>query len=451
MRKVVFTRRPAGHVMAIVVLAAAHLTACMSRSGFEGPPLDLETGPCRGAETCGNDSDDDCDGLIDEGCATTCGSLFDLDDHFDDPLRGPAWQAEVTNAVVTESGGVLDLMPSTADGVASYVSTEALGLAGAQVTIEVVEMVDTTTSAWFMLTIVRHGVGYLNLRQAQGELLVEQGTFAGDYTAVTSVPYDPEAHRWWRFVFDARLGAAEVSRDGVVWSKLATFALTFPVDLVHVGLVADADGAASAGHARIDNVNGPGSGALSGCPIDALADDFDDGLVGALWDRSFTSGGATIAEAAGDLILSPAPSVTGAAGLYASNNYDLRDRSITARVTQVLAPSPSTESVLRLVSGGNEAFFLVRNNRLIALVAQNGSNVLADIAYNASQHRCWRFRESGGTLSWETAGGACTSFTSLASMAVSFDLSSVSVIVFAQSFAGVATPGAMHVDSLTIP
>ncbi|MEZ0315187.1 MAG: hypothetical protein ACAI38_25730 [Myxococcota bacterium] len=423
----------------------------MSRSGFESTSLALEADPCLAGETCGNGTDDDCDGLVDEGCGTACGSLTSLNDDFDDPVRGPGWAPQATSAVITETGGVLNLMPTGGNGSAGYVSAEALAVAGGQVTFEVVEMVDTTTTAFFMLSLIRYGVGYLNLRQSQGSLVVEQGTFAGDYTALTSVPYDADAHRWWRLVFDAQNGAAEVSADGATWNQLATFSLTFPADLAHIALVADGGEAPSPGQARVDNFNGPGAGALSNCPIDGLGDDFNDGVIGPLWDRSFTSGGSTLAELAGDIVLSPAPMVAGGAGLYSSNSYDLRNRSLTARVTQVLAPSTSTESVLRVLSGTNEAFFLVRNNRLIALVAQNGSNVLADIPYNASQHRCWRFRESGGTLSWETAGGACDTFSTVASMAVGFDLSSVAVIVFAQSFAGIAAPGNMHVDSLTIP
>jgi len=389
--------------------------------------------------------------LLDEGCISGCGALTSLRDDFDDATPGSGWEVRTTGATATEADGVLTLRPTAANGSATYYSSEVLAIAGGVVTLQVVEMVDTASSARFMLTLVRNGAGYLNLRQTQGALIVEQGTFAGDYIALATLPYDPEAHRWWRFVFDTSQGAAEVSPDGLTWTQLAVFSLTFPADVVHVGLVAEAADAVSPGQARVADFNGAGSGALSNCPIDALADDFDDGVIGPLWDRSFTSGGAILVESAGDVVLTPAAGLTGGAGLFSSNRYDLRGRSITARVTQVLAPSTSTDSVLRVTSGASEAFFLVRNNRLVALVAQNGSNVLADVAYSAAQHRCWRFRESGGTLFWETAGGTCTTFATLASTPAGFDLGSVAVVIFAQALAGVPNPGSMHVESLTIP
>ena len=452
MRKVVFTRSPANQVAAIALGACLLLAGCMSRSGFESLGRVLDADPCLAAEEiCGNRADDDCDGLVDEGCATACGSLAGFRDDFDDPARGLGWEPRAAGGIATEADGFLTLQAPAGSGEVSYFSSEALALQGGRVSVEILGMVDTSTSASFLLSVVRNGVGYVNLRQTQGVLTVEQGTLAGDYTAIASLPYEPGPHRWWRLTFDDENGAAEVSADGVAWTSLATFSLPFPADLVHVGLIARGSEAPSAGQARVDNFNGSGAGGLSNCPIDGLADDFDDGVIGPLWDRSFTSGGAVLTEVAGDVVLTPAPGVAGAAGLYSSNRYDLRERSITARVTQVLAPSTSTESVLRLISGANEAFFLVRNNRLIALVAQNGSNVLTDVPYSASLHRCWRFRESAGTLTWETAGGTCTAFSTLASMAITFDTSSVSVILFAQSFAGVAAPGSMHVDSLTVP
>ncbi len=44
-------------------------------------------------EVC-NGVDDDCDGVVDEGCNTNCGTLADLNDTFDDGATGTGWVAE---------------------------------------------------------------------------------------------------------------------------------------------------------------------------------------------------------------------------------------------------------------------------------------------------------------------------------------------------------------------
>src|SRR5207237_1562823 len=102
---------------------------------------------------------------------------------------------------------------------------------------------------------------------------------------------------------------------------------------------------------------------------------------------------------------------SGGAGLFAANHYDLRGRSVTVRVPQILNDVFGTENYFRLLGGDREAFFAIRQGGIQAFV---GSSMVTDEPYDPALHRCWRFREAGGLLYWEVAGDPCTSFRVLA-------------------------------------
>ena len=142
--------------------------------------------------------------------------------------------------------------------------------------------------------------------------------------------------------------------------------------------------------------------------IASIYDNFNDNSIGALWAQSYASA-TTIDEVGGKAVVTIANGVGG--GQYAAfrtaASYDLTDRYCAVRIDQMVTADPAGDVFMQAatdLTGANRVEFLQEDGNLyfrhiLAGVATNLDSVTFDIA----EHKYWRFRESGGTLYWETS------------------------------------------------
>jgi hypothetical protein len=94
-------------------------------------------------------------------------------------------------------------------------------------------------------------------------MLVEGGTLwmvqriAGGDVNATSVPYDPSAHRYWRFRVAAGMAYYDTAPDAATWTQRASFALQLDASRLHFIGGAGAYGASAPREARYGGINVP--------------------------------------------------------------------------------------------------------------------------------------------------------------------------------------------------
>ena len=133
--------------------------------------------------------------------------------------------------------------------------------------------------------------------------------------------------------------------------------------------------------------------------INALIDDFNDGVIGPIWGTS-----GTVTESGGTANLTP--SVAGAV-LQAVTFYDLIDSSIIVNVSAVTVNglTGSMTSALALGhSDGNDLFIEKRGSNLKAGYRSGG--VITDLytdPFNLAIHDWWRIRGTATTVFWDVS------------------------------------------------
>ena len=77
------------------------------------------------------------------------------------------------------------------------------------------------------------------------------------HTTPAALPYDADAHRWWRLREQAGQTYWEISADGVAWTTLLQLASPVPVSAVDVELGLSCDNGCAPATAYFDNYNLP--------------------------------------------------------------------------------------------------------------------------------------------------------------------------------------------------
>lgn len=195
---------------------------------------------------------------------------------------------------------------------------------------------------------------------------------------------------------------------------------------------------------------GPSSGVP--CPVGSISDDFDDGVRGSIWGRSYSNGGATMEETGGELVITPSDGETGIASYMTGDTYDMRDDAMSVRLTA--APNPS---------GSTEASFMIQSSTLpdyVGMSVTEGQLVFSgdidgvwhsfsSLAYDPSDHAYMRLRESGGTLYSETSPDGIT-WTGRGEIPDPFLLDAVFIEIKGGNWEPVSDPGTARFDDFNI-
>jgi hypothetical protein len=146
-----------------------------------------------------------------------------LRDDFSGATLGDPWaRSQMMQAtILLTSSTEVSTLTSTAAGFAILQPSTIYALASSQISLEIPWMIDTTTSqALFQVVVFTIDGPAVALRQQQGELVAAKSSdaFASTNITVNQAPYDPAAHRWWRYRHDGTLLYWETSPDGVTYS-----------------------------------------------------------------------------------------------------------------------------------------------------------------------------------------------------------------------------------------
>lgn len=375
-----------------------------------------------------------------------CPLVETLTDDFTTLDTATKWS--VWGATPTISGGRLAL-----DAISAYegiFSQRTYDVTGSSASIRVAQPPNTGTGQTSVGLLLRPVV-YSNSNEAtivvgyatgggSGAHQLLMNERVGGVQNLTSITYDSTAHRYLRIREASGTTYWETSPDGVTWTSRKSKTTGFDMSNMYVTLLAGNDNSdPSPGTALIDDFNC--------CPLsETLTDDFASNTQWTL------SSGTTIS---GGTLNIPADSAY-SGNAYSVNRFDFTGSSLSAEITAVtggtnpitwgprlrLNPASNQNEIGAILSGG--AIFL---NRVIGgTFADSGTYP----AYNATNHKWIRIRESGGTVYLDvSATGASGSWTQIDSLSSStLDLTSVVPIFFAGTDAGTGTT--MVVDNVNL-
>jgi hypothetical protein len=272
--------------------------------------------------------------------------------------------------------------------------------------------------------------GNLGFRVSAGQLeAVAKDPGAAEERILDAVPFSPADHRFWRLREAGDTAHLETSPDGEAWSLLAAISsrrFARPATLFFL-LV---ESATAAGTISIEGINQVGDLAATGwCPIDLLADDFDDPEVAEIW-KPATAGGCTVAEVDG-LLEMVNPTLGGACSYASALGSILTDGAVEVDVAGDGDGAPDQVFAVQLGVGGDTIAFVhaaggtrgrLRLERLEPgeRPGASGAEVLDDVAFDPAAHRTWRFRHQDGELHAETSpdGATWLDHAALADLAV---------------------------------
>ncbi|MBI4510523.1 MAG: hypothetical protein HY698_12895 [Deltaproteobacteria bacterium] len=181
-----------------------------------------------------------------------------------------------------------------------------------------------------------------------------------------------------------------------------------------------------------------------------LADDFADGVRHPDW-KEYARSAATVAETGGRLVVTIANGIAGPnySGYTSELVYDLRGDHVRVEVPAVGNTATQAEVYLAVMAQNRDALVILESAGTLNFLYRVGADYsnVGSIAYNASDHRYWRIRESSGTAFWETSSDQVT-WTIRASLATPFPVDQVRVDLAAGTYRPEANPGAAAFDNL---
>lgn len=169
------------------------------------------------------------------------------------------------------------------------------------------------------------------------------------------------------------------------------------------------------------------------------------------WD-----GGATVTS--GQAVIPCNSTYADSFGTYEIAVYDLTGSEIHMEVVQrPNVGAGTTEGYLELQAAGPLNLLSMAVTGPDIVMRETVSGVASDttVTYNATNHRWWRIRESGGTVYWDTApdngSGAPGTWTNRRSKTLGIPVTGLAPFIYAGYYGTETTPGSFIIDNINLP
>jgi hypothetical protein len=380
-----------------------------------------------------------------------------LVDDFPGGDPGELWQLGSSDTTVGEVNGEAEIaIPNNSmnGSWGEFDSRRAYDFRGDSVSVEVTNATNpaTTAQSWF-------GTGYtgnyLQISQKHGVLRFEY-QLAGVTTSLKTTPYDPVAHRHWRFRDDGVNTYWETSSDGSTWkvmTQVATATL-FPMNIMWVWMGGGSDGGEiNPGVAHFDHVNGGGAPKEKWCPLSSFKDDFNDAANSLAWKRGWEDVPGMVARTGGQLTISLVPNQSSSATYATSTSFDLTGSSVVVEVPTAVTSASGSETAVSLFLPGDNGIELSESQNHLHFGVQKAGTWTSNgsMIYTAALQRWWRLRESAGTLYWDTSPDG-KNWTSQAQLTpIPFPIDAVDLYLGGNGWASQPSPGASGFDNVNLP
>lgn len=183
-----------------------------------------------------------------------------------------------------------------------------------------------------------------------------------------------------------------------------------------------------------------------------LADDFADGVRAPSWGWAFASGGAARAETGGRLVITLADMTAGSsyAGYATNRTYDLTESRVYVEVPVMASTATAAQVYMSAAFNrpgpDDRVQFLQESGTLSARKDIAGTiSTLWSAPWDATAHRWWQLRETGGLLYWETSPDGVV-WTTRATDGDPTNLAAVRIEIGAGTWRSETSPGTAAFD-----
>jgi len=360
------------------------------------------------------------------------------DDFNDNALDATKWNPWV-GGDVTEIGQTLQIQSAT---TATYKGTDTLStwsLTGSFVQVEAQHVLTGLSSSTTYMRVQADDSNGITI-STDGTMIYARKQVGGTYTTLASTNYSTTTHRWWRFREASGTVYYELSPDGFTWLSLTSLATPFTLDSLTAQLAVGTDVAnVSTDTAIFDNFN-------VSPPIELFSDNFNDNSLDASKWAPWSGGDVT---EIGQTLQIQSSTTALYKGMNSAVKGSLVGSYVHVEVPHVLTGLTSASTMLQVGPDDQHTITLyVGGTTLAAEYQVNGAfTTPATTPYNATTHRWWRIRESGGTVYYEYSAEG-SSWSTLTSVSAPFALTNVRVSLFVGTDAANATTDTAIYDNL---
>lgn len=182
-----------------------------------------------------------------------------------------------------------------------------------------------------------------------------------------------------------------------------------------------------------------------------ITDPFNDNSLASIWDASTAADPTQVTEVNNQIQISHTANAQYNT-LLTTSAYNITSSSFFVGVTNVGNQALASHEVIVAITvdSSNETWFTISGGNISAYkkVATVQVQVGSSISYSASNHRYLRFRESAGTIFWDTSDGI--TWTNRWSLADPFSITSIKPTLQSGCYANEASSSFGHFDNFNI-